>query len=48
MDHIEMPFEKIPQELRIKGELYAQAQSTYEFLNDMTKNQKARLMNESD
>lgn len=43
-----LSFEEIPNELRINGEKYADAQSTYEFLSDMTKNQKARLMNESD
>ena len=48
MDSIEMPFEKIPYELRTKWELYAEAKSAYEFLNDMTKSQKARLMNQSE
>lgn len=45
---MEMPFDKIPSELRIKGELYAEAKATYEFLNDMTKSQKARLMNQGE
>ena len=41
-----MQFEEIPQALRESWEKYAQALSSYEFLNDMTKTQKARLMNE--
>lgn len=40
-----MQFEEIPQALRESWEKYAQALSSYEFLNDMTKTQKARLMN---
>jgi hypothetical protein len=43
-----LEFEKIPQELRMTGEKYAEALSISEFLSDMTKNQKARLMNISD
>lgn len=41
-----MTFEEIPQELRISWEKYADALSAYEFLDSMTKTQKARLMNE--
>jgi len=43
-----MQFEGIPQALRESWEKYAQALSSYEFLNDMTKTQKARLMNEGE
>jgi hypothetical protein len=41
-----MPFEEIPLALRESGEEYAIALSAYEFLDDMTKTQKARLMND--
>lgn len=41
-----MTFEEIPQELRISWEKYADALSAYEFLDSMTKTQKAKLMNE--
>lgn len=40
-------FETIPQELRTSWEKYSEALATWEFLSDMTKSQKARLMNES-
>ena len=41
-----MQFEEIPKALRESGEKYAELLSAYEFLDSMTKNQKARLMND--
>ena len=41
-----LKFEEIPQALRVSGEEYAEKHSAYEFLNDLTKTQKARLMNQ--